>query len=374
MPSATAARPWPDVSPVHPPGRIGLIGAGAFGRFCLDAYQSSGDVAVVAVADPSLEALSQIRSPGIRRERDWHSLLANDVVEVIHLATPPDTRSEMALAALDARKSVFSEKPLALSVPDADAIIAAAIRTGAAVAVNYIMRHHPAYHLLETLASSLPFGSLRTISLENYAQAVPRGHWFWDRERSGGILVEHGVHFFDVYGQIAGRPVRVWGSNPRPEAVEITVQYTNGVLGRFYHEFAFSEEVEQTVGRSVFERGYIEIRGWIPIQLTAVVLAPMEEVEAWAAAVELSPTLDENGAVRLEAFFGNRTRAYQAAIVSGMRDLLHRHRNPAHQMRVSVRDARESLAMAIAAQVSADTGQTVDVAAQEAQAVAREPT
>ena len=76
------------------------------------------------------------------------------------------------------------------------------------------MRFQPAYRMLEALAASGIMGRLRTISFQNFAQALAPDHWFWDRTKSGGILVEHGVHFFDAYSRIAGAPSQVSGTVP----------------------------------------------------------------------------------------------------------------------------------------------------------------
>lgn len=361
MQSITPFRSRPDIPAVQPPGRISLIGAGAFGRFCLDAYRKSGDLTVLAVADQDAAALDKIDGSSIRLEREWRSLLRDDAIEVVHLATPPDQRAEMALAALAAGKSVFCEKPLALHLVDADAIIKAANQVGATVGIDYVMRHHPAYQALEALSSSGLFGSLRSISLENHVQRVPEGHWFWDPTRSGGILVEHGVHFFDAFGRLAGGPCRVSGSVPHPEAVEVTVQYEGGATGRFYHDFAFPQEVERTVGTTFFERGYIEIEGWIPTRLHAAVLAQLESVQRVAAEHGLVASIDENGAVHVEASFADRQLSYQTAIVSGMRDVLHSHRNREYHLKVTSEDARDSLALAIVAQRAAVTGCLIEL-------------
>jgi predicted dehydrogenase len=84
-----------------------LIGAGAFGRFCYDAYSQSDDVTVIVVADPDPEALNQIDTSQVRVVRDWRDLMADDRVEAVHLATPPYLRLEMGLAALAVRKSLI---------------------------------------------------------------------------------------------------------------------------------------------------------------------------------------------------------------------------------------------------------------------------
>ena len=146
--------------------------------------------------------------------------------------------------------------------------------------MDYVLRHHPAFELVARLTASALFGPLRTFSLQNFAQVPPDDHWMWDTEKSGGILVEHGVHFFDAYGQIAGAPEEVWGSAPRKEAVGVTVRYGSGAVGRYYHEFAWPKTVERTHGIMFFEMGDVEIDGWIPERVHGRVEAPAAALEA----------------------------------------------------------------------------------------------
>jgi len=341
------------------PGRVAVIGAGAFGRFCIDAYRRSGDIEVVVAVDPDGSALAQVNGPGIRRETRWQAVLTDETVEVLHLATPPWIRGAIAGAALRAGKSVFCEKPLALTIEEADAMIAATRQSGAALGVDYVLRHLPAYRMLEALASTGLFGSPCTVSLQNFAQLVPTGHWFWERNRSGGILVEHGVHFFDAYGRLAGKPRSTYATHPHQEAVSVLVQYEGGVAGRFYHEFAFPQEVERTEGIFFFERGYMEIEGWIPTRLQGRVLAPAEEVRRLAGRLGISMAVREDAATCFEVSWPDRERSYQEAIVAGMRDMIRRHRDPGYTMTVQPEDARASLVLALAAQRAADTGRSV---------------
>ena len=206
-------------SPVSPPACVAVAGAGGFGQFCLEAYRQTGDISVAAVADPNLAGSAPRTHPELSITADWRNLLDVPTIEVIHLATPPLLRAEIAVPALKAGKSVFCEKPLALSLREADEILDAARLAGRSVGVDYVLRHHPAFEFVARLSASALFGPLRTFSLQNFAQVLPGDHWMWDTEKSGGILVEHGVHFFDAYGQIAGAPEEVWGSAPRKEAV-----------------------------------------------------------------------------------------------------------------------------------------------------------
>ena len=80
---------------------------------------------------------------------------------------------------------------------------------------------------------------------ENYAsdENLPAEHWFWDRAKSGGIFVEHGVHFFDMFAGwlgagevVAAQASRRAGTNIEDQ-VQCTVRYGDGVHVNFYHGF-----------------------------------------------------------------------------------------------------------------------------------------
>lgn len=352
VPSTTPHR-----SPVSPPACVAVVGAGGFGRFCLDSYQETRDISVAAVADPNLAGEVTRTYPRLSITADWRNLLDVPAIEVIHLATPPLLRAEIAVPALRAGKSVFCEKPLALSLREADEILDAARLADRSVGIDYVLRQHPAFELVARLSASGLFGPLRTFSLQNFAQALPGDHWMWDTEKSGGILVEHGVHFFDAYGQIAGAAEEVWGSAPRKEAVQVTVRYAGGAIGHYFHEFAWPQNVERTHGIMFFERGYVEIDGWIPESVRGKVDAPAEAVEALGRSPCPSLEVHEDfGAATFEGRFPDRQVAYRSAIVDGMRDLIAKHRGPSHHMLVSAHDARDSLSLALVAQRAVETG------------------
>jgi hypothetical protein len=106
-----------------------------------------------------------------------------------------------------------------------------------------------------------------------------------------------------------------------------------------------------------FERGYVEIDGWIPERVHGRVDAPAAALEALVR--PLCPLLEvreDSGAVSFDVRFADRQAAYRSAIVDGMRDLIAKHRGPSHRMVVSAHDARDSLALALGAQRAVVTG------------------
>jgi predicted dehydrogenase len=359
------------------PGTVAVVGAGAFGRFCVEAYRQSPDIQVVSVTDPRFAGNTVDGNPSLRIEADWRTAIARPDVEVVHVVTPPHIRSEIVRGAMEAGKSVLCEKPLALTLDEADQMIRTADAAKVALGVDYVMRFQPAYRFLHDLAMSGIAGAARSLSFQNFAQDVPAGHWFWDRTQSGGILVEHGVHFFDCYGRVAGRPVTCVASEPRDRAIDVTLWYEgmsgdgprtatsaqgdSSVVARYYHEFAFPQAVEYASGVVMFERGHISIEGWIPTRLSGVVMANPQEVTAVAAPsdVNLSVMACDEGCT-FEACFPDREASYASAVVAAMRDVLLKHRDREHRMTVTAGEARQSLAVALGAQESAISGAPVE--------------
>jgi predicted dehydrogenase len=137
---------------------------------------------------------------------DRTSLLEDPEVTVVSIATEPATHAVFAVEAMEAGKHVIVEKPLALTPSDAHRVMDTARRTGRVATVDHVLRHHPLENAVETIARDELLGPLRTFALANHAivDVIPPSHWFWDEARSGGILVEHGIHFFDLAARMAG--------------------------------------------------------------------------------------------------------------------------------------------------------------------------
>ncbi|HEX3214631.1 MAG TPA: Gfo/Idh/MocA family oxidoreductase, partial [Actinomycetota bacterium] len=206
---------WPAEPPADRPAvdlGLGLIGAGRFGAVIMEAAAELPGLRPMAVADRDrarADALAAVhRVDTCQPER----LLADQRVSVVAIATPPADHARLALAALRSGRHVFCEKPLATRLEDATEVLAAAGGAGSPqLTVDYVLRRNPLYALVARLQQAL-LGPPRRFALENLAsdEHLGRDHWFWDRELSGGIPVEHGVHFFDAGAWLLGsQPERV---------------------------------------------------------------------------------------------------------------------------------------------------------------------
>ncbi len=196
------------------------------------------------------------------------------------------------MAALRAGKHVFCEKPLATSLADAKAILRLAGETGVILSVDYIMRANPLYRLVKQLSElqvgdKPAFGNLRRCSLENFAADENLGpdHWFWDQSISGGIFVEHGVHFFDLFGWQLGRlPIKVVAlAEAREDGLVDTVQaivsYEGGATSSSFHSFTHANAGELQSIVFGWDWAMAELHGWIALDLRLEALLDMEGVE-----------------------------------------------------------------------------------------------
>lgn len=372
--------------------RIGIIGYGGFGQFLHRSWDGLDGVQVVAVAD-ELEA--QNPGPPMRFFSRWEELVADPDIDVVSIVTPPGSHADIACRAMEEGKHVLVEKPLAISLPDARRIIATRDETGQVATVNFMLRFNPVMDSLWQMGQDGVFGVLRRVVVENYAQdeGLPPEHWFWDREVSGGILVEHAVHFLDLIDSLtAARHLRVAGAAFRRETgqedrVMATVLYDDGLMATHYHAFARPGIFEHTSIRLVYDLAQIEVDGWIPLKgrITALVNGDTEPRLAslpgfrmlhWSPASSADDDsrpegwgLAEKGkegpvvrvrsggvAYDVEALVEGtfdlgqpKGEVYTACLRALMSDLLAKVRDPGHTLRVTLEDGLSALETALAA-------------------------
>jgi predicted dehydrogenase len=368
---------------------LGLIGCGGFGLFSLDVYREMPDLRVVAVADVDGSrrdrAARQVDAQPFAKLAD---LLAAPEVDLVVISTPPDTHAPLSLAAARAGKHIFCEKPLALSLEQADAVIAAATQAGVRLSANYVQRHNPLNRRLRELLGSGLLGPLLHLSLENLAtdESLKPDHWFWDAAKSGGIWVEHGVHFFDLFRWLSGQRARSVTAYARTrkdgctDRVWALVRYSDSAVATYQHAFTQPARFEETTMRLVCARAYATLHGWIPTRLVVDALVDdegLENLRIWAGAepeiVERYQDAATHGwalgtpyrvaaRARVELSLPEGKQAvYSDSIRAGMQDLVNAIRCPEHVPQVTPADARASLAVALAATRAATTGRWEEV-------------
>jgi predicted dehydrogenase len=260
---------------------IGVIGCGGFGLFALQQFVQVPSVRLAGMAGTARPAaLAAAQRYGLEDVVDVDRLLNLDVVDLIYISTPPFLHYEQAKSALDAGKHVICEKPLALTVEQADELVALARRKDRLLVANLMQRYNPVFDIVAELIQRGPLGQFLHGYFENYAsdENLPPEHWFWDRAKSGGIFVEHGVHFFDLVagwlgpGEVVSAQVSTRADGCQDQ-VQCTVRYANGVHFNFYHGFHQPGRMDRQELRLIFERGDVLLQGWVPTSVRMFAVA-----------------------------------------------------------------------------------------------------
>ena len=255
---------------------VGLIGTGEFSQFLLEAYSGMEGIKIKGLCGNSnkerLDRLSKKYSIPIR-SLDYKEFLKEKDLDLVVIASPPFLHARMAIVALENGKSVLCEKPLAISMDEARKIREVLASSDGRLKVDFVLRENPLVKKLKKIMGSGIFGNLQEIEFYNLASdsQLNDSHWFWDKSKSGGIWIEHGVHFFDLFSYLTGKEPEDFSSvavrnGEREDQVSCSCFYGQA-LTNFSHSFTKTSELEKTQSILSFDRGEIIIKGWIPIEL-----------------------------------------------------------------------------------------------------------
>jgi predicted dehydrogenase len=192
--------------------RVGIVGSAFGGTVHAPAFALHPQFEVVAIASPA-------NAERVARERkiphafpSVDAMLAGTELDVISVASPPFDHLPSVLAALAAGKHVLCEKPFALSVAEAEELVAAAQRAGTACAIAHEFRYCAAPIALHEMREHQHLERLREIEVTSFREMLradnpnPRSAWWYSRERGGGIGNAVMPHLIDMASWLAGRP------------------------------------------------------------------------------------------------------------------------------------------------------------------------
>jgi predicted dehydrogenase len=260
------------------PIRVALIGAGGIAvanhipgiRLCRDAE-------VTALCDPDTRALEAAAvASGVQRlYRDPEELLRDAPVDAVIIATPNRFHRDIAIAAASTGRHVLCEKPLALTVEDAERMVAAAEHAGVRHMTAFTYRYVPAMRYMKHLVESGAVGVPWHFRAQRF-QDWERRNLGWRQRRSdagtgeiGDMLshrIDFGHHLIGDIGRVMARTRRIWDTRLDDDGVEhpsdtedwvaCLAEFRSGVTGVF-------ESVKTATGYAggVTSRDYCEVNG-----------------------------------------------------------------------------------------------------------------
>lgn len=195
--------------------RIGFVGAGRIADLHARGYRGSelGVIAAVCDADVGV-AEARAAEWGAAAYSDYTRMLADPGVDAVEILTPHNLHARMAVDALKAGKHVSVQKPMALTIAEADEMVAASRSSGRSLRVFENFRYYPPFRLAKRLIDEGEIGEPQSIQVAvvdgSYpaAWAVPERSWRWryDRAVAGGgpVVFDHGYHIFSIVMYLMG--------------------------------------------------------------------------------------------------------------------------------------------------------------------------
>jgi myo-inositol 2-dehydrogenase/D-chiro-inositol 1-dehydrogenase len=226
--------------------RIGIIGAGRIAQVMSDAYRQLPEAKLVAVADVVRAASERLAARCEIRvvHENYADLLASDGVDAVLVCVPTQLHEEVVLAAAQAGKHIFCQKPMALTVEQCVRMTEAAKAKDLVLQVGFMLRFTPPFVEAKESIDSGEIGDLIAIRSAVFGW-LPNGEWFYDPQRGGGVLIDTIIHSFDLFRWYAGDVDTLFASGGAyvldgakkyntPDNVMCAFQFKNKAMGSLY--------------------------------------------------------------------------------------------------------------------------------------------
>lgn len=358
---------------------IGVLGAGGFTRFSVEAFLQVPGTKITGVFDIDfLSSKSFAEKFACKEFSSMELFLGDKEIDLIYIATPPFLHYKQSKQALLAGKHVICEKPAAFKSEEVAELISIANNKNLLYVVNLMQRYNPLFPMVRKLVEEKLLGEFLHGYFENYAsdETLDEEHWMWDEKKSGGIFIEHAVHFFDLIegwlgeGELlAAQKIKRKGINKDfwPE-VQAIGKYGNGLFN-FYHGFHQANRMDRQELKLVFENGDVTLYEWVPSRLVLDALvsdknkkaiegifqgAKTEIVESFHGAEKSywSHAAERQADYRIRLEYGDKNlkySIYQQLLTDMLADQVKWLNNRNHQRRITDKNAFNSVIMAEAA-------------------------
>lgn len=237
----------------------GFIGTGNRGMYLLRAFMTQPGVKVAALCDIKPDRLDKAATMAAADKpvtySDYRRLLEQKDVDAVFIATPCDLHAEMAIAALEAGKHVYLEKPVGINAEQIRNLLKAARAAKTVLQVGQQLRSDERLRatiarIHEGVAGKVIMVKAQRHASDDLDHNGPSADWFFNAQRSGDVIVEMAVHNLDICNWVIGaRPERaagfggtlLWRNDPpgrtNMDGYTLSYEYPNGVKLSFTQVF-----------------------------------------------------------------------------------------------------------------------------------------
>jgi predicted dehydrogenase len=228
--------------------RIGIIGCGQMGRWHLDAYKSNPKVDLVAFADTQLDRAQQFeREVGAKQYSSHLEMLENERLDGVSICTLPATHKEITLDVLNAGVHVLCEKPLAISVAEAEEMSRKADEKRLLLLTAFKFRFFDEVMRAKELIEKGRLGNILNFRSMFGGFMDLSGTWYVRKELSGGgVIMDNGPHAVDLvrflFGEIEAIDARISHrvNGEVEDTAKLTMELKTGAVGTCDLSWSFS--------------------------------------------------------------------------------------------------------------------------------------
>jgi len=215
--------------------KVGIIGAGYIGGVHAAILARDERVRIAAIYDVAHEPARRLANTcGAREAQSAHEVIES--CDAVYVTTPNTRHTELAIAAAQAGKHIFCEKPMATSLPEAQAVVEAAGKSDSIFQVGHNRRFAPVYTTLKRLLTESHLPHSAHVKMNRGELLQPE--WVGDPQITGGFLYETTIHMFDMmrflFGEIA--TLQALGSSheyPETDDFSVLLQFAGGMHATF---------------------------------------------------------------------------------------------------------------------------------------------
>jgi myo-inositol 2-dehydrogenase/D-chiro-inositol 1-dehydrogenase len=224
---------------------VALVGAGRIARVHAEAYLNVARGRLVACTDPVVSAARSLADDyDLKIAPDLDDLLADPDIDAVLIASPNAVHADQTIRALRAGKHVFCQKPISLTLDDADRVVAAAAESDRIAQFGFMLRFTPPLPQLQARLAGGELGSPIAAQAAVFGWE-PSADWFYDPAQGGGVILDTLVHFGDLVLWLFGPAVHVSTEggayvlegarrHGSPDNAVVTVRHASGAVSSMY--------------------------------------------------------------------------------------------------------------------------------------------
>ncbi len=327
---------------------VALIGAGRIARVHATAYLRVAGARLVACTDPVPEAAAGLAADfGLAVFPDLDAVLGDPGIDAVIIASPNALHPDQTIAALDAGKHVFCQKPIALTVSEADRVVKHARDCGRVLQFGFMLRFTPPLPELHRAAAAGELGTLIAAQAAVFGWE-PVSDWFYDPAQGGGVILDTLVHFADFVLWTLGDATQVHAQggaylldgarrHRSPDNATVLITHAGGAVSSLY--------VSWTAGHGNFRVDVFGTAGHATADLMtgqALTMFRRTRADGAPAGWSFPDFVWEHGYAGEQQYFVDRIRGAVDGALAATPD-----------------DARNALALVVAAQKSLDENRVI---------------